>query len=115
MQTFLNLPEKITQSIEAILAQPENSQWLKRAEILHTRYTEGKRHPQESFLKDSVDIAAYLGLRVPATFAQIAGALSQLKEAYPDFKVESVLDLGSGPGTAVWATKQVFPELQTAT
>jgi ribosomal protein RSM22 (predicted rRNA methylase) len=115
MQTFLNLPEKITQSIEAILSQPENSQWLKRAEVLHTRYTEGKRHPQESFLKDSVDIAAYLGMRVPATFAQIAGALYQLKEAYPDFKVESVLDLGSGPGTAVWATKQVFPELQTAT
>lgn len=115
MQTFINLPDKINQAIDLILSQSENSGWLKRAEVLHTRYTQGKRHPQESFLKDSVDIAAYLGMRVPATFAQIAGALYQLKEAYPDFKVESVLDLGSGPGTAVWATKQVFPELQTAT
>jgi ribosomal protein RSM22 (predicted rRNA methylase) len=115
MQTFLNLPEKITQSIEAILAQPENSQWLKRAEALHTRYTEGKRHPQESYLKDSVDIAAYLGMRVPATYAQIAGALSQVKEAFPEFKVESVLDLGSGPGTAVWSAKEVYSTLKKAT
>jgi ribosomal protein RSM22 (predicted rRNA methylase) len=115
MPTFINLPATITEAIEGILSQPENSQWLKRAEILHTRYTQGKRHSQESFLKDPVDIAAYLGMRVPATYAQIASALYQLKEAYPEFKVESVLDLGSGPGTAVWASKQVFPELKTAT
>ncbi len=115
MPTFINLPDKINQAIDQILAQSENSQWLKRAEILHTRYTEGKRHPQESFLKDSVDVAAYLGLRVPATYAQIASALLQVKESFPEFKVESVLDLGSGPGTGVWAAKLVYPELKKAT
>lgn len=114
MPTFIDLSDKLNQAIDAILSQPENSQWLGRAEVLHNRYLNGKRHPQESFIKDSVDIAAYLGMRVPATYAQIASALLQLKEVMPEFKVESLLDLGSGPGTAVWAAKMVWPSLKRA-
>lgn len=115
MKTFINLPDKIEEAIDAILSQSENSSWISRAQILHDKYKTGKRHPQESYIRDFVDIAAYLGMRVPATYAQIAGALYQLKESMPAFQPESLLDLGSGPGTAIWAAKEVWPSLKKAT
>jgi ribosomal protein RSM22 (predicted rRNA methylase) len=114
MQTFINLPTEINEAIADILSQPDNIGWLSRAEALHERYRSGKKHPQESYIRDTVDVAAYLGLRIPATYAQIYSALLQLQEVIPEWKPKSVLDLGSGPGTGVWATKNVWPGIEKA-
>ena len=70
--------------------------------------------------------AAYLGVRMPATFAAAAAALGWTREAFDQQirgengnassgELRTVLDLGSGPGTALWAAAQVFPTLQSAT
>ena len=61
---------------------------------------------------------AYLGVRMPATFAAIAAALGWTREACSPQSLDefrSVLDLGSGPGTALWAATQLFPSLEAAT
>jgi ribosomal protein RSM22 (predicted rRNA methylase) len=58
--------------------------------------------------------AAYLAVRVPATFAAAVAALTWTRENYSG-ELRSVLDLGSGPGTALWAAHQVFPTLNSAT
>jgi ribosomal protein RSM22 (predicted rRNA methylase) len=58
--------------------------------------------------------AAYLAVRVPATFAAAVAALSWTRESYSG-ELGTVLDLGSGPGTALWAALQVFPTLNSAT
>jgi ribosomal protein RSM22 (predicted rRNA methylase) len=113
MPTFINLPETIQQSITHILSQPENTAWLSRTTQLHQKYTAGKKHPLESFVVDFTDIAAYLALRVPATYAQITGALLQIKQVMPEWQPTSVLDLGSGPGTGIWAAHQVWPGITT--
>lgn len=111
-QTFVNLPASITSAIASILAQPENSQWMDRAEKLHTRYLQ--REKNTDFIQDSSDVSAYLGLRIPATYAQIYSALSQVQEIFPTWEPKSVLDLGSGSGTGVWAAKTLWPNLSTA-
>lgn len=49
------------------------------------------------------DALAYAAWRMPATYAAIAAALDALVERTPDFRPRSQLDLGSGPGTAIWA------------
>jgi ribosomal protein RSM22 (predicted rRNA methylase) len=62
--------------------------------------------------------AAYLGVRMPATFAATTAALGWTRQACGLESLEefrSVLDLGSGPGTALWAATQVFPSLESAT
>jgi ribosomal protein RSM22 (predicted rRNA methylase) len=58
--------------------------------------------------------AAYLAVRLPATFAAVVAALRWTREACGD-DVRTVLDLGSGPGTALWAATEVFPTLDSAT
>ena len=48
--------------------------------------------------------AAYLGARLPATYAAVRAALAMCPRAVRD-RLHSVLDLGSGPGTASWAAR----------
>lgn len=52
---------------------------------------------------------AYLALRMPATYAAIADVLKKIP-----IQVKSLLDIGSGPGTAFWAAMSQFPKLNEA-
>lgn len=58
--------------------------------------------------------AAYLAVRFPATYAAIQRVLSEVKNIFPQTEISSMLDIGSGPGTALFAADQEFT-LQQAT
>ena len=47
---------------------------------------------------------------VPATFAACSLALNYCAEAMPAFAPQSLLDLGSGPGSALWAVAEACPQ-----
>jgi ribosomal protein RSM22 (predicted rRNA methylase) len=54
------------------------------------------------------DLAAYLVTRAPATFASVSRALRELALTLPDFRPASLLDVGSGAGSATWAADAQF-------
>ena len=58
-----------------------------------------------------IDLAAYLVARLPATYAAVARVLAELQGRRPDFVPGSLLDAGSGPGTASWAAAALWPEI----
>jgi ribosomal protein RSM22 (predicted rRNA methylase) len=73
--------------------------------------------PRNALANDELR-AAYLAVRVPATFAAISAALTWTRETCVEpgrDELRSLLDLGSGPGTALWAATQVFPAIEAAT
>lgn len=115
LQTFANLPKNLNEAISFTIASQQNSEWLKRAEILHDRYMARDKNENDNFISDYADTIAYLALRTPATYAQIFGSLSQINELIPSFKPKSVLDIGSGPGTGIWAAKTIWPSINLAT
>jgi ribosomal protein RSM22 (predicted rRNA methylase) len=56
----------------------------------------------------------YAALVLPAAYAQLAGAMAATAAlAPPDFRPMTLLDLGSGPGTALWAAVEQWPSLTT--
>ncbi len=57
------------------------------------------------------DLASYLTVRAPATFAAISDAICHTSAALPDFAPTSCLDIGCGPGTASWAALQQWPDI----
>lgn len=59
--------------------------------------------------------AAYLAVRVPATYAAVCAVLAELSARRPDFVPLSLLDLGAGPGTVLWAASEFFPNLRQVT
>jgi ribosomal protein RSM22 (predicted rRNA methylase) len=62
--------------------------------------------------------AAYLAVRLPATYAAVVAALRFASQActqsFSD-EIRTVLDMGSGPGTALWAATQIFPSIGAVT
>jgi ribosomal protein RSM22 (predicted rRNA methylase) len=59
--------------------------------------------------------AAYLAVRVPAIYAAARRVFSEIRLRAPDVEVNSLLDLGAGPGTALFAATEEFQLLQQAT
>lgn len=53
---------------------------------------------------------AYLMSRMPATYAAISRVLNELPQ---EENVKTVLDLGSGPGTGLWAAQERFDGLES--
>jgi ribosomal protein RSM22 (predicted rRNA methylase) len=60
-----------------------------------------------------VDLSAYLASRLPATFAANSAVHRAMAVAWPAFVPHSLLDIGTGPGTASWAACQQWPMLQS--
>jgi ribosomal protein RSM22 (predicted rRNA methylase) len=59
--------------------------------------------------------AAYLAVRLPATYAAIRRVFAEVTLRAPQSEISSLLDLGAGPGTALLAAGDEFPHLQHAT
>jgi ribosomal protein RSM22 (predicted rRNA methylase) len=59
--------------------------------------------------------AAYLAVRMPATYAAIRRVFAEIKLLAPQQEIASLLDLGAGPGTALFAAAEQFSQLQQAT
>ena len=63
---------------------------------------------------DAVTHAAYLGARLPATYAAVLATLGMAPETLRG-ELLSLLDLGAGPGTASWAAASCCPRLEAVT
>lgn len=59
--------------------------------------------------------AAYLAVRLPATYAALCHVFAEINTRAPQAGITSLLDLGAGPGTALFAATEEFPSLQHAT
>lgn len=114
-QTFANLPSQIEKAIEQLLTQEDNPVWISSVSELHDRYVNREKNKDHAYMKDLSDALAYLALRLPATYAQVFGVLLSVQEVLPSWKPKTLLDIGSGPGTGVWAAQSIWSELADAT
>jgi len=114
-QTFANLPQKIEEAVEQILSQKDNAVWDATSEELHNRYIQREKGQNNSYIDNYSDALAYLALRLPATYAQIVGALRQVQEVLPSWKPQTLLDIGAGPGTGILATQAIWSTVASAT
>ena len=125
----MQLPAPLREAIEQELSQYAGAQLRMAAARLSERYREADASARSAALPGALasdlDRAAYLAVRMPATFAATAAALGWTREAFIDALatehgedaslIRSVLDLGSGPGTTLWAAAQLCPNLSSAT
>lgn len=107
----MQLPPALRRAIEQELTAYDGAKLRAASARLTTCYREGSA---TGALGNAEQRAAYLAVRLPATFAAVVAALEWTRESCRD-EIHTVLDLGSGPGTALWAATQVFPMLETAT
>ncbi len=66
-------------------------------------------------LTERDDAAAYAASRMPATFAAVGAAMRETARAVPSLAPASLLDVGTGTGSASWAATSVWPGLTQVT
>ncbi|WP_062113228.1 small ribosomal subunit Rsm22 family protein [Aureimonas sp. AU40] len=110
----MELPRPLRAAIDAELSGVPSEALRAASEVLSGRYRaetrDGRLH-----LSDDLFAKAYVAARMPATFAALSDAMAETASALPDFAPRRLLDVGAGPGTALWAAGERFETLQGAT
>jgi ribosomal protein RSM22 (predicted rRNA methylase) len=105
----MQLPVELIQAIES-LAQSIDLKSLKSSrEQLTSDYRKGSN--SRSAFRDKSQLLSYLITRMPATFAASHKVFSALQSRLPEYPIRTLVDLGSGPGSAAWAATDAFPSL----
>lgn len=110
----MELPPALRSAVEGALAGVSTDELAASASALSARYRAELRDGR--FHVDAESGArAYLAARLPATYAATRAAMDAVDERLPYFKPASQLDIGAGPGTAVFAAADCWPSLARAT
>lgn len=109
----MQLPPELSQAIQLEIEHVDRAQLAQAAAQLTKRYR------AEDFSSRAIQTesqrAAYLAVRVPATFAANLHVFSKIRQLYPEAEITSILDLGAGPGTTMYAASETFSSLTQAT
>lgn len=111
----MDLPRALREALDAELARLSPRRLAEATQALVERYRDGQPGPGGRFVASEEEVAAYAAYRLPATYAAVVAALGQTAEQWPGEPPRSLLDVGAGPGTALWAAQAVWPELAQAT
>ncbi|NMB46765.1 MAG: rRNA methyltransferase [Firmicutes bacterium] len=99
----MDLPTDLRTAVEQELETMSSWQLTKGVASLSDRYRHPPRADGLRFVQSAKDAAAYIAFRLPATYAAVYFALRQVQAQFPDWSPHTLLDVGAGPGTVMWA------------
>lgn len=109
----MELPGPLRQGVERILEKVPLPVLKQAARTLSDRYRaelrDGRLH-----MAEEMAVKAYLATRLPATYAAVRASLDAVSEARPAYTPKTLLDVGAGPGTVLWAAADLWPDLEEA-
>ena len=104
--------ENVLRSLEEkILSSYKLNSLAKAFERISDRYRKGSG----SFLQTQEERWVYLLTRLPATFAASLRVCQEIRNRKKDLVIETIQDVGAGPGAGLWAVAEVFEMLTKAT
>ena len=109
----MELPPLLRRNVDRALSGVGLADLAVAAAALSQRYRD-ERRDHNLRVRNERDALAYLAVRLPATYAAIRASLAVVVAARPDFAPKTLLDVGAGPGTALWAAADCWPGLADA-
>jgi ribosomal protein RSM22 (predicted rRNA methylase) len=109
----MDLPPLLRRAIDDALNATALSDLAETATALSQRYRD-ERHDAKPHAIGDRDALAYLAVRMPATYAAVRACFEAVADVRPDFAPQTALDIGAGPGTALWAASGCWPRLADA-
>jgi ribosomal protein RSM22 (predicted rRNA methylase) len=109
----MELPPLLRRAVDRMLGGTTLTDLAAAANDLSQRYREEQSDGKAHVASDR-DALAYLAVRLPATYAAVRATFAEIAEANPDFAPKTALDVGTGPGTALWAAADCWPALDDA-
>jgi len=111
----MDLPVELRQALATVAAKQRGHEIVLASQALSRHYRDATHASGQSELLEKDDVAAYVTSRMPATWAALSASMSAARDRMPDLRVRTQLDVGAGPGTAIWAARAVWPELEHVT
>lgn len=109
----MDLPPLLRRAVDDALNGTALSDLAATAAALSQRYRD-EQHDTKSHAITDRDALAYLAVRLPATYAAVRASFDAVAEVRSDFAPKTALDIGAGPGTALWAAAECWPGLTDA-
>jgi ribosomal protein RSM22 (predicted rRNA methylase) len=109
----MRLPEELRRAVEHEVEKVDRPRLVQACAQLTQQYQAGNF--SSPAIRSEAHRAAYLAVRAPATFSANLRVFSEIRQLAPEASIGSILDLGAGPGTALYAAAEVFPSLLQAT
>jgi ribosomal protein RSM22 (predicted rRNA methylase) len=103
------IPPELKAAIDRYLAENVAGSLVEKTTRMSERYRQGRGSDS------ALDFGAYLVARLPATYAAVSFCLAELAGRRPQFSPRTLLDAGSGPGTASWTATAAYPGISTVT
>lgn len=110
--TSPNLPQTVAAHLDALLVSAKRAPLKATHEAMSAHYREGG-HTREA-VGDASAALAYAVARMPATYAACVRVFDLVAQRLGGWAPASLLDLGSGPGTAALAASVVWSEVSGA-
>lgn len=109
----MRLPVPLQTAIEEAANSLGLSQLIQAREELSRRYRTSLPG-SSSFITTDIQRQSYVISRMPATYAALQASIKEIQKrgAVP---IRSLLDLGAGPGTAMWAACSHFQDINSIT
>ena len=104
----MHIPDELSRSIEVLVKGIPLSELSRSSKELSGAYRGIEGSSGIAMLASDRQRLAYLYTRLPATYAVIHKVLNEI----PGLNIESMADVGAGPGTGMWAAADVFPLLK---
>jgi ribosomal protein RSM22 (predicted rRNA methylase) len=101
-------PGAIDAAIASWLQSNDRASLREKADKLSDAYRHGRN-------SSHIDLAAYLTVRMPATYAAVSQVLARVAAIAEGFSPRSILDVGAGPGTASWAALAQWVDISQVT
>ena len=109
----MELPAALREAVNRALDGVPASDLAQAASALSQRYR-AETHDGRYHVSSDLAARAYLATRLPATFAAVRAAMALAAEIRPAFSPAALLDVGAGPGTALWAAAECWPDIASA-
>ncbi|MFZ9857762.1 MAG: small ribosomal subunit Rsm22 family protein [Roseiflexaceae bacterium] len=110
---MIELPVALQHAIRQSLHPYSSHQWSDAARRLSERYRSVR--DGSPLVTSEIDALAYTAMLMPATYAQLVRAIGMWPPHLDNSGWQSVLDIGSGPGTALWALHTLMPHITVRT
>jgi ribosomal protein RSM22 (predicted rRNA methylase) len=78
---------------------------------LSAAYARGRG--ESSFVDSEKKVLAYIATRMPSIYVVLRAILGEIESRFPETPPRSLIDVGAGPGTVLWAASQIWETLCT--
>jgi ribosomal protein RSM22 (predicted rRNA methylase) len=109
---FMQLPDELKNKLDELSLNVSLAEWTRAFHHLSQLYRDESRGREIGRLSSDRLREAYVHVRLPATYAAVVQVLEEVKRRAPDVVIETMADVGSGPGTGVFAAADVFSTLK---